>query len=500
MLASRSIQGIIVLIFAMFVAIWLGVALVTNQFETILQIGGAGLLIASALLGRRIWLLFILMTSANVVLYRWFGTTEIGQFMFMGFSLILFMMRKLYFRATFTELHFWALMVILCIVQVYMRHPIGLNIFGSGNVGGRPYVVIGLCIVSSGILSFLLVPPKELKWAVWAAVAGGFIGIPLQMARYGSFTSSDIEDASRVPSASTAASVLIRWLNAYISPLRACFHPFWVFVLLLSVGFAASSGYRNAVANIGFMIIVGILYRSGFTAFLGSMVVGGFALAFLALINLNFPLPANLQRALAPLPGTWEEKYRKQGTESTEWRIEMWKEALFTDRWIQNKLLGDGIGISAAQLEQNMNLDAAQVGMMGSGLSRQQENMLIVGSYHSGPVHSVRMVGYVGLIILLVAMIRLAVHAHRQIMRCRGTEWHGVALFFGIPQITHPFFFTFVFGEYHTGVAQLLLGMAIIVLIERNLPLPAYQLRRRRDHVPLSLQNRMREPQNSHSV
>jgi hypothetical protein len=240
---------------------------------------------------------------------------------------------------------------------------------------------------------------------------------------------------------------------------------------------AAGSGYRNAVANIGFIYLCGMIYRSGFGAFFASLFMGTLALAMLALINLNFPLPGNIQRALSPFPGTWEEKYQKQGTESTEWRIEMWKEALFTDRWIQNKLLGDGIGISAAQLEQNMNLDAAGVGMMGSGISRQQENMLIVGSYHSGPVHSVRMVGYVGLIVLLLAMFRLAVHAHRQIVRCRGTEWFPVALFFGIPLITQPFFFVFVFGEYHTGFAQTLFGIALIRILERNLPLPEWKSR-----------------------
>jgi hypothetical protein len=78
-------------------------------------------------------------------------------------------------------------------------------------------------------------------------------------------------------------------------------------------------------------------------------------------------------------------------------------------------------------------------------------------------------------LILLLAMIRLAVHAHRQIIRCKGTEWYPLALFFGIPIIAHPFFFVFIFGEYQTGVAAWVLGMAMVRLLEKNLPIPSYQ-------------------------
>jgi hypothetical protein len=179
----------------------------------------------------------------------------------------------------------------------------------------------------------------------------------------------------------------------------------------------------------------------------------------------------------------------------------MWKEALFTDKWISNKLLGDGIGVSAEQLQRQVNLRSGG-GVTAGGLSEQQVTMLELGSFHSGPVHSIRMVGYVGLGILLLAMIRLAVHAHRQIMRCKGTEWAPVALFFCIPCITHPFFFTFVFGEYQTAVASTMVGMAMVRLMERNLPLPAYVPRNiRHAHVPLALRNRRGgEPQTAKSV
>ncbi|MBC8127740.1 MAG: hypothetical protein H8M99_11430, partial [Gloeobacteraceae cyanobacterium ES-bin-144] len=445
---ARIIQTIIIVTLGVFIAIWLGMALVTDQFETILKVAGAAFFLTAVFLGRRVWLMFVFLVSVNVVLYRWFGTVEIGQLIFIGFSLVLFLMHKLQFRIRFGELEVWALLIIACVVQTYVRHPVGMNILGSGNVGGRPYFAIALCVVSAAILSALIVPPKELKWALHIAIIGGFLGIPLQAARYGNMTSleggsmdlsGEGAGSGRIGSFSGIGNVLARLLTCRMSPLRACRHPLWALVLLASVAFAAASGYRNAVASVGFIHIIAIYYHGGFKSLIASIFMGALFLSLLALVNLNFPLPGNLQRALSPLPGTWEERYIKGGELSTEWRVEMWKEALFTDRWIDNKLLGDGIGVSSAQLDRQVNLRGGG-GDAAGGLSNQQVTMLELGSYHSGPVHSVRMVGYVGLLVLLLAMIRLAVHCHRQIMRCKGTEWAPVALFFGIIQIAQPFF------------------------------------------------------------
>lgn len=478
MLNARSIQSIIALAIGMFLAIWLGLALVTNQFETLVKFAGAALLLSAAYLGQRVWLMFIFFTSMNVMLYRWAGTVEIGQLIFITFALLLFLMRRLRFKVNITELEVWAMLIIACIMQAYMRHPVGLNIFGAGNVGGRPYVALGLSIISSAILSTLIVPPKELKWALGISVAGSLFGIPLQVARYGSLANmsgGEVQiEGSRIPTFAAIGKLSAQWLTSRLSPLRACIHPLWLVVLLASLAFSAASGYRNAVADVGFIFLAGILYHGGFKSFFASMIMGAFGLTLLALININFPLPGNIQRALSPLPGAWEERYLKGGDQSTEWRVEMWKEALFTDRWISDKLLGDGIGVSAEQLDRQVNLRGGG-GVSAGGLTEQQVTMLELGSYHSGPVHSVRMVGYVGLTILLLAMSRLAVHAHRQIVRCKGTEWFPVALFFGIPLITQPFFFVFVFGEFNSGAAGTFLGIALIRILERNLPLPEWK-------------------------
>jgi hypothetical protein len=195
------------------------------------------------------------------------------------------------------------------------------------------------------------------------------------------------------------------------------------------------------------------------------------------------PLPANVQRALSPFPGTWEERYVENAAGSSDWRYEMWREALFTEKWIENKIIGDGLGFSRRQLEQMKAADAKVGGKAVSGLSNQQESMMITGSYHSGPVHSIRTIGYVGFVVMLLAMIRIAVHAHRQIIRCRHTEWFPMMLFFGVPMIVFPVFFTFVFGTFDRGVVAIFLQSGLLDLISKNLPLPEYVKPRREPYV-----------------
>jgi hypothetical protein len=484
MLNSNVIKTIIIMVCGAFFAIWMGISVATNQIDTLLKLSAASLLIICLILGQKIWLLMILFSAMNVVLVRGFGSTEIGQMFFLGFTTLIFLMRRLNLKPSFGELECWMLLIFACIVQTYMRNPVGLNILGGGSVGGKPYIFIALSITSAFVLSQLKVDPKHLRWAMWLSFFGAIIGIPLNILRRGSITDSlgeqgfdnaKYDGASRLPLFATLGNTLSRILVCYISPLRAVLHPVWGIALLVSLASATMSGYRNALAGVLLTYLLGLLYRGGFVSVVISLVSGAFFLSTIALINVNFPLPANIQRALSPFPGTWEERYVSDAENSSDWRVEMWIEALTSDRWIHNKILGDGVGFSRHDLIANERMKDQKIGRLASGLLAQQEAMLINGSYHSGPVHTIRTVGYVGLLILLLAMIRLAVHAHRQIIRCKGTEWYPLALFFGIPIIAHPFFFVFIFGEYQTGVAAWVLGMAMVRLLEKNLPIPSYQ-------------------------
>jgi hypothetical protein len=463
---SRQLQIVIIFIVVAIIGIWMGSSLATDQAETMIKCAAAFVLLIAMVSGSRVWIFMLALYYANIVLLQGIGTKEIGQMLFLTFSITAFMMRRLKLNYACGELEFWAMLIILSIVQTYARNPAGLNLFGGDSVGGKPYVILALSILSFSLLSMLKVDPKDIKLAMKISLLGNLGGIPANYLISG-ITGGGGE--GRFPVLNDLGQFFARWLVTYISPLRALFHPFWVVILLLALGCAAGSAYRNAVAAVGLTLAVGLAYRSGYIGMLITGFVSTGALIFLAVVNTVSPLPPNVQRALSPLPGNWDKAYVQDAELSSDWRYEMWKEALTSEKWIHNKVLGDGVGMTAEQFKQTQMVSSMFRGASSSGLLYQQENMLINGSYHSGPVHSIRAVGYVGFVILLFAMIRTAVHGHRLIMRCKNTEWFRPALFFCIPAISHPIFFVFIFGEYQSGVATTMLCMAMIRLMEKNI-------------------------------
>lgn len=508
MLNARSIQGIVILIAGTFLAVWLGLSIATNQIETIIQVIAAVVLIGSLALGRRIWLLIPFMGTLGLSL-RIPGQPSsllLGQALVLGFCTLLFLMRKLPFRLAWTEMEAWIVILTLFIGQVYMRNPVGVNLFGGDTVGGKGYALYAIALASTLLICGLRVPANELKWVLPLSIIGGLMNmvisiigsfIPIVAFYTGSDTFMESADAgfenqvvdkkaaTRIGFLAGISSNLSLWISSYISPVAACLRPLWAILLLLAITAATLSGFRNGIITVGMTLLLGIIYRSGFNGFVLSIFGGIGALALLAVVNTMHPLPPNVQRSLTFLPGTWEERYKLDAEGSSEWRFEVWREALLTDRWIHNKWLGDGLGFSATELAaQRNNQQGGRLGV--SGFEAHRETILSNGDYHSGPVSTIRVIGGIGLFFFLLAQIRLAVHAHRQILRCRGTEWYPLALFTGIPIIAGPLYFVFIFGDFKTNAATFLLAAGMIRLLENNLPLPAYV---KRSRLPFVLQS-----------
>ncbi len=497
---SRIVPIIIVGVIVLVLSLWLGQGIAQNQLQTLLTAGaGAGLLVC-LMLGQRVWIAMIMLLAMPVPIMRGFHAPELGQMIFVGMSLIMFMMHKLKLNWKYTEMDLWRILLLLCIVQVYARNPVGLNILGASSVGARPYFNVALALLAGFILSKYVVQPKEIRWAMWASILGYIITLPLNTFRYGFgrgpavetvsvTTGYEGEGAGRVGKYNTWAQCLSIFISSRVNPLRAAFHPVWAFLILLSLALAALSGYRNTVAYVGIAFLLGIAYRGGALSVFTSTVIGAFALGVLAMVNLAYPLPLNVQRALSPFPGTWDERQVEQAERSTEWRIEMWRQALLTDDWIKNKIFGDGLGMTREEHERMQALDSRQgARAIESGLTRQQEGMMLTGNYHSGPLQTIRTIGYIGLLIMVLAMIRMMVHTHRLITRARNTEWFVPVMFFSIMIMVWPPFWAFIFGEFRTGVFHVFMWSGMIDLMHKNLPLPVW-VRQPRHHVPLATRN-----------
>jgi len=227
-------------------------------------------------------------------------------------------------------------------------------------------------------------------------------------------------------------------------------------------------GYRNTLAIVAMNFAVGIAYRSGLSGILAAMLLGITGLVALSITNTVTPLPPNMQRALTSLPGTWEQRYKDDAKGSTDWRREIWIEALTSERWIRNKWIGDGLGFGAEDLQIGMSAK----GIAGiSGIDAQREQVLINGDYHSGPVSTIRVIGYTGLVLFLLAQFRLGLLAHRMIIGTRGSRWHSLCLLMGIPTIVSPVIFVFVFGDFKSAITSYLISVAMLNLIRNSLEL-----------------------------
>lgn len=496
---SSKIRAVIIIIIATIVALYLGIGAATAQFETVGWVVGVGSLFACFLLGHKVWLLLPFLGALNLTLMipGRPSTLLLAQVLVVGFCGLMLLARRLPYRIRVTEMEFWMGLLLVCVMQVYLRNPVSVNILGGSQVGGRPYALFLAAVVTAFVLSGLRVPGAELRTALNVSILGGLLNFVIGLAGwiwapFGYWfgvaspmsSTNEVEDvgkATRVGFAVFLPITLAKWVSSFANPIRACFSPRWAPLVLISFGLAAASGYRNVIVSVGLTYLVGIFYRGGLVQLLGSGLIALMGLGGLAALNIVSPLPPNVQRTLSFLPGSWQERYVYDAKGSSEWRFEMWKEVLFTERWIDNKLLGDGLGFSARELRHQAQLNATGglTGMGASGFDAAREYVLVTGDYHSGPVSAVRTIGYVGLIVMLLFQFRILVHAHRQIMRCKGTEWYPVALFFCIPMIWYPVFFLLIFGGFQKDAILLLMSAGMLRMLENNLPLPPYVVHKR---------------------
>ena len=452
----------------------------TEESAPTLVIGLMGALVAGLIclhLRGRIWLLlpFMMALSINLPLPGAPNTGFLAQVLVISFLTLFILARAIPATWEFGELEIWCLLLLCCVAQAYLRNPVGLNIFGGSTVGGKAYVLFAVSFLCAALLSILRVDPHDLRWWIRLTLIGSLlnflVGGAAALTGGGVRSSAGEGRATRVQFVRGISSTLSLWIASHMSPLKAALHPVWAPLVLLTLAGAAFSGYRSHFALVGLTYLVGLCYRGAFRQVSKAVTLGVVVLALLAIINQTTPLPPNIQRALTFLPGTWEEHHTEEASNSTDWRVEIWKAVLTNERYLTNKWIGDGLGFTAKQF--GMMKSGVRAMGRSSGFDVQRESILINGGYHSGPVETIRTIGFVGLIILLMGFYRLAIHAHRQILRCRDTEWFPVALFIGIPLIYGPFFWVFIFGTFAGGASMLFMGTALVRILENNIPVSA---------------------------
>jgi hypothetical protein len=263
------------------------------------------------------------------------------------------------------------------------------------------------------------------------------------------------------------ARPLILLLISYFPPSRLLFpNPLLPFLLFYpSLIIIALSGFRNEIMFTGAYVFIANAIRGMWLWAIFFIVVPLFAIVFLAFVNQGGDLvPLAAQRAFSFLPLGWNKKVVADADGSVEWRVDMWKDA-FSGGFIKNKILGDGFGFDRAAM--NLIADQMQGGAGFVGGTRHEAHM-IRGSFHSGPLSSIRFVGVVGLVLILCLMgvvFRLALITA---FKARGTPYFPLALFVGIPFLWLPFHFIFIFGAFDNALKDLIIGIGMLNIIYKS--------------------------------
>jgi hypothetical protein len=443
-------------------------------------------------LGRRLYLLIPIcwgLTGAIGVLPIPFSISQLVIIGSSAYFIADFIFQKKTEKTPFEMIDLWIWVNLLYLVTVFFRNPVGFAFLGSGErVGGRPYVDVLLAIFAYLILSRVRITPEYARklplWilivAAFSALAGAValftpqVGIILGKV-YSSFAPTSLEldiraGETRFGFFQTLGTTLILYVVSQTNPLSLIHirHLNSLCLYLSGLTMILLSGFRNAIVSFILYTTLSVFLRD---RFLGAVKIA-FAIIVLILggITLSFTsidLPLTAQRALCFLPGNWDPQAVADAKDSSEWRFEMWEIALSSDKYIHNKIFGDGFGYMRSDYERARLIEMGYTSLM-EGEARQ-EMYLLDGDFHSGPISAVKVVGYIGLTLLITLFAIFGRMGYRLINSALGTPYEVCCLFYGIQVIILPFFYIFIFGEYKTVLATILLNVGVMKMLEKSI-------------------------------
>ena len=381
------------------------------------------------------------------------------------------------------------------LVVTFIKNPTGLYFLGSDTVGARKYIVMGFAFIGYFILSRCRIPSK---WAyylpIWMAIG---LAMPYALQSVASLSPQVGEVINRVYSVQfqsdaqllTAQGAMgseerVFGLERTALPLflaMCAYYPPVTFINplypLRTLGFLATfvlvglSGFRSFLIAMAGYMAVGTWLRDRVRDFVLLAAFGAFLVMALAgAVQSGLPVPLTIQRALSVLPLGWDAEAVKAAEGTSEWRLDMWRDAWNDPNYFKDKVFGDGFGFTQQELILFANEMIGQQGLVG--VSNTYEMFIIRGSLHNGPLSSIRYGGFVGLCLLTALMIGTAFFAFKVVKASAGTVYAPIAFFTSIPLIYEPFSFFLIFGAYDQHMAQYFLGAGMLNLINRSLPYP----------------------------
>jgi hypothetical protein len=379
---------------------------------------------------------------------------------------------------------------LLYLATVFARNPVGVDFIRSNLIGGRPYFAILLACCGFWVLQHVTIKPKLAKLLPVLMCFGSVVNALSGLVGYfapslgyrlatlysgfmpgGEANPLDMPNDNRVERHQYLAGFGVEVGRAVVS-YASIFKLIFFQNFLLSVCFFASlvaillSGFRSNLIGWFFAIALATYIRGGVRHIVPLVAVGLAGVVMVVVLQTaGFSVPLAAQRALSFIPISWDSRASLDAKGSVDWRVDMWRLALTSDRYIKNKVLGDGFGFDPAELRAQTTLTSLRMDT-SYGL---QDYFMITGDYHSGPVSAIRFVGYIGLVLFTTLLVAKARYAWKIINMAKNTAYFPVALFFGIAAIFHPICFWLIFGGYGGDFVQAIFTLGMLNLIHRSI-------------------------------
>lgn len=386
-------------------------------------------------------------------------------------------------KATYGWLDAVMFVNVIYIIFVYMRYPIGVNALGSDMVGGRAYAEVAFAFAGYWILNQVSMPAAMAKiFPLLLCAVGTFFAVvdtitylfPATVPILGKLYSgidaesfkrelsdqeADVSEGDlRTEFLANVGGTIINLMSSYFSPLTFINPMYiWRFLgILIALIFCLKSGHRITVPAVVFTILMATYFRKGFAAVVIMVLIGiPPLLLIIAGQGRLYNLPESAQRTLCFLPGEWDPGVKLNAQGSTEWRLQMWDIMLHDDKYIQDKVFGDGFGFSRED-------------MIRVALDDSQDNFMAANMPHSGPVSTIRVAGFAGLGLFLILLFACSVRSWRLIRATKGGPFYPVSLFVGIQTIYSSFGFVVIFGDFKNDLPNMILNVGILNLLQKS--------------------------------
>lgn len=422
-----------------------------------------------------------------------FSVRDLSFMTVIFFFTLFFATRAVPWKRTLSLLDYLIYINLFYLATVFARNPVGFWAIQSSMVGGRPYFEIGLAFGAFVILSRVQITdfiarifPLFYVVPAWSLGILDVIGRLSPQTGYllnsiysgvgsrgmvGEFEQDEKLGETRMIGLSAAGLTSVLALCARYNPISLIspLYPWRVALLVVSFGAIFLSGFRGVLLFGLAAFVLSAVLRGHFRDLW--VAAGAMLIVVVVLISLQgsfLQLPRTMQRALSWLPGDWDQAAVLDAQDSSLWRFEMWAWAWNDERILRDRVWGQGFGLSL----DDMNIIAKSMmnpggpGFIGGS---DREGTMIMGSFHSGPLSTIKFIGVVGLVLYYALMCYMALAAWRLCKRARGTRALTLALFAGIPIIYEPFQFVFIFGALDSNYPQLLFWAGLLNMVSNYL-------------------------------